>query len=818
MTISFGSCEVRNGQSGVTLWDTLFSTAAAEGISVFVSSGDSGAAGCDGAFANPPAVSSQYADSPNVICVSSYATCVGGTEFAEGTGTYWNTTNASNKESALSYIPEGGWNEPTTTYTTSGFWPASSGGGPSIYVAKPTWQVATGVPSDGARDTPDIAFSGAGHDSYYVCQDDALGPYITAGQIPATASCATAGGGYFFGSYGTSAASPGMAGLMALINSKLGKAQGNFNPLLYKTYAATPSAFHDTTIASSGVANCSTATPSMCNNSIPGSASLTTGAQIGYSLQTGYDLVTGLGSLDVAAFLTATGTTPTISTTTTVTASPNPASTGQTVTLSATLKPNATGTTTPTGTINFYSNGAAIGSAVTIANNTATTTTTFATAGTYAITAVYSGDSTYITSTATAVNLVVAATPNFTLTAATPAGTYISGSTTTNTDLITITSTNSFAGSVALNCATTGITGATCTLTPTPVAVTANAAPTSTLTITTPTGTSGTLTVTVTGTSGTLTSSVAVNFTVALPTFTITPAASTLTFVSGSTGATDVITLKSAATIGYSGTVSLVCSTTLPTGTITNGTSAACTVSPTTVTIAAGGTATATITVTSSLGNSGTFSATVVGTRTFAGGAANTLNADPNTVVAVTVTGAGFTLSTPSNLTLVSGATTGNTTTSTVTSTNGFAGTVTFGCTIVGSAPAYPPTCTASPVTLTAGSTAPTTITVASTTAVSAANHVPENLNFGLRSGGATLASLFFMVAFRRRKTFRALAALAFLAIGFTALSGCSGGGTPPKTIKSSAGSYTVTVTGTGTTTGSTVSATGSTSFTLTIN
>src|SRR5580658_6152178 len=47
ISISFGGCEASYGQSAVQFWDTLFSAAAAEGISVFVSSGDSGAAGCD---------------------------------------------------------------------------------------------------------------------------------------------------------------------------------------------------------------------------------------------------------------------------------------------------------------------------------------------------------------------------------------------------------------------------------------------------------------------------------------------------------------------------------------------------------------------------------------------------------------------------------------------------------------------------------------------------------------------------------------------------------------------------------------------------
>ncbi len=81
MTISFGACESSAGPGGVAFWDNLFQTAAAEGISVFVSSGDSGASGCDTAFSAPPAL--PKANSPNYICSSSYATCVGGTQFAD---------------------------------------------------------------------------------------------------------------------------------------------------------------------------------------------------------------------------------------------------------------------------------------------------------------------------------------------------------------------------------------------------------------------------------------------------------------------------------------------------------------------------------------------------------------------------------------------------------------------------------------------------------------------------------------------------------------------------------------------------------------
>src|SRR5208337_5077077 len=46
---------------------------------------------------------------------------------------------------------------------------ASSGGGVSIYYSKPSWQSGSGVPADGMRDVPDIAFSASpAHDGYFM--------------------------------------------------------------------------------------------------------------------------------------------------------------------------------------------------------------------------------------------------------------------------------------------------------------------------------------------------------------------------------------------------------------------------------------------------------------------------------------------------------------------------------------------------------------------------------------------------------------------------------------------------------------------------
>ena len=85
---------------------------------------------------------------------------------------------------------------------------------------------------------------------------------------------------------GTSASSPSFAGLMALIVQKTGQRQGNANIRFYQLgnaqYGSGGAAvFHDTI---SG------------NNSVPGVT--------GYSCTTGYDLATGLGSVDAYALVT----------------------------------------------------------------------------------------------------------------------------------------------------------------------------------------------------------------------------------------------------------------------------------------------------------------------------------------------------------------------------------------------------------------------------------------------------------------------------------------------------------------------------------
>lgn len=252
MSVSFGLCETALGSSGNSFMNALWQQAASQGITVLVSAGDSGAAGCDSSSASP----ATHGRGVNGLRSTPYSVCVGGSEFSDASNPalYWSPSNASGTQSsALSYIPEVVWNE---SGPGKGLW--ASGGGVSTIYAKPAWQTGTGVPADGKRDVPDISLNSAGHDGYLIYQN---------------------GGLYVVG--GTSASSPSFAGVMAFVVQHSAARQGNANTVFYslagKQGTGGAPVFHDVT---SG------------NNGVPG--------QTGFSATKGYDQATGLGSIDAS--------------------------------------------------------------------------------------------------------------------------------------------------------------------------------------------------------------------------------------------------------------------------------------------------------------------------------------------------------------------------------------------------------------------------------------------------------------------------------------------------------------------------------------
>lgn len=257
MSTSFGLCEQNLGATGNTFWNNLWTQAATEGITVMVSTGDSGAAGCDADTALTGTVQavSGVSSTPNNIAV-------GGTEFNDGAGGFWAAANNPDSSSALGPIPEIVWNESGTIPVTGKDLFATGGGVSTIY-AKPAFQAGPGVPADSFRDVPDVALNSAAHTPYLIIQGHTNN--VTG----------------LVGASGTSAAAPSFAGIMALVLQKTGSPQGNANNVLYSManiqFAGGTAVFNDVT---SG------------NNSVPKVA--------GFSATPGYDQVTGWGSVNAA--------------------------------------------------------------------------------------------------------------------------------------------------------------------------------------------------------------------------------------------------------------------------------------------------------------------------------------------------------------------------------------------------------------------------------------------------------------------------------------------------------------------------------------
>jgi len=451
MSESFGGCEQGLGTAGNAFYSQMWEQAAAQGITVLISAGDGGSAGCDD-FDTPQPASHGLAVSGTAS--TPYNVAVGGTDFDQVNRwtQYWSANNASMTEaSALSYIPEIPWNDSCGQLGINGCGAsapqgllnivAGSGGVSTIY-SKPAWQSGTGVPMDSHRDVPDVSlFASNGFNSsfYIMCQADASG----------TNSCNLSDFGFTFqGVGGTSASAPAFAGIMALVNQKQATAQnpaprqGNANYILYQLFkkqlnttpalncnsSLVPAAgctFNDVTHGNSAMTN-----PSVGNNDVPcagastncsSKVSGTNGVLVttaspttpAYSTATGYDLATGLGSVNAANLVNNWGSVTFLPSTTTLSATVNGSSvatiTGIThgtpvnVSSSVAAGQGATGTpsgqvvlmATPNPTPGIISGNLSIEALSLGANGTASGTGVILPGGTYNLTAHYQGDGTF---------------------------------------------------------------------------------------------------------------------------------------------------------------------------------------------------------------------------------------------------------------------------------------------------------------------------------------------------------------------------------------------------------------------------------------
>ncbi len=251
MSESFGVCEAALAASGnQQLYNTLWQQASAQGITVIISTGDTGSDSCDDGDGNDFATTGL---SVNAIASTVFNVAVGGTDFQNGSpSTYWNAASTATT-SAKSYIPESTWNgscAATAAVASLGtctvaiingdsgttFDLVAGSGGPSSLNNKPAWQTGIpGNPVDGFRDLPDIslfASNGVNGSFWIICNMDS-----NAGTGSSTSSCdLNSPYNDFQGVGGTSAAAPAFAGIMALVNQQTGQRQGNANYVLYQLY------------------------------------------------------------------------------------------------------------------------------------------------------------------------------------------------------------------------------------------------------------------------------------------------------------------------------------------------------------------------------------------------------------------------------------------------------------------------------------------------------------------------------------------------------------------------------------------------------
>ena len=456
MSVSFGGCEANAGPlepgNESFFLNALWQQASAQGISVFVSTGDNGAAGCDPDGADSTGAENGVA--VNGVASTPFDTAVGGTEFNElGAGetpapatteaTFWSATNGPGFESVLGYIPEMVWNDscaPTTVGSpcdTPGssvegeFEIAAGSGGVSKIYATPSYQTLTvtglqaalnpflisGSTTIHPRGIPDVALTASpNNDGYLFCFSGI-----------SFLSCQTSGSGSqivienagVVG--GTSASSPSFAGIMALVDQKIGgsKPQGLANYVLY------PLAASETYSACNSNSRTVPATPTTCvfndvtvgNNGVPGNdvTGVPAAGDLGYPATAGYDLASGLGSVDAVNLVTKwttaaaafKGSVAALSPTTSIMITH-----GATVNLTA-MVTKVAGGVGPTGNVSLIAEGGNLPSTVGVAASALTgDSAAFAVnnlpGGTsYNLIASYPGDGTYAGSTSNAISVTV---------------------------------------------------------------------------------------------------------------------------------------------------------------------------------------------------------------------------------------------------------------------------------------------------------------------------------------------------------------------------------------------------------------------------
>jgi subtilase family serine protease len=418
LSVSWGSSEQELEASGNQLWDGLWEQAAAQGQTVLVATGDYGQVPGEEYFFT----GGEIGPAVNGLASTPWNVAVGGTDFyysdyasgAPSASTFWNATNDPvTKGSLKAPLTEQVWNDPFGLDPISdglqrGEIYAGGGGASSCAIlaagatcqagyAKPSWQTGAGIPADGVRDIPDVALfasNGASYSGYITCDYEG-------------ACVPDSSGNFGFDLVGgTSASTPAMAGIMALVDQKYGR-QGQADATLYPLAQQKPSAFHDITLGGNwdicvqGDADCALGVAGMGPDG---------GESTVYSATPGFDLASGWGSVDAANLVNNWNAITFQSTSTTLQVSPAQITHGANVTLTADVSA-ASGSGTPTGAVAILSTSTSPSSAsqtaITLNAGSGSAMLNNLPGGTYQLSARYGGDGVFSSSASSPQSLTV---------------------------------------------------------------------------------------------------------------------------------------------------------------------------------------------------------------------------------------------------------------------------------------------------------------------------------------------------------------------------------------------------------------------------
>jgi hypothetical protein len=450
---SYGACEPSLGSAGNLFYNALWEQAAAQGITVVVSTGDSGSAGCDpdSSGVSPNAAVDGLAVSG--IASTPFNVAVGGTDFdataqpVTPPNQFWSATNGPTFASALKYIPETTWDDsacainfPTACNSVdpNGFDLAAGSGGPSncsIFTGSscnkgypiPAYQAGFHTSQFPAvRTIPDVslfASNGQNNVAVITCEADVN---------PGGAVCSLSSPFSDFSLVGgTSAATPPFGAIVALLNQASGGGrQGNVNYGLYflaahdtnytgnlcnSSLPATPNAaciFNDVTKGNIGVACVKGSTSNVdgtttwCQGAGATFGVTVANGSVAYGAGPQYDLATGLGSVNVTNLLAKWSTFVRTGTTTTLTTPTGGTPSGTNFSATVTVTPaGATGDVSLNALANDQTTVLASFGPFTLTGGTKSVTTNLLPPGTAFVSARYGGDSTHALSTSAAVAL-----------------------------------------------------------------------------------------------------------------------------------------------------------------------------------------------------------------------------------------------------------------------------------------------------------------------------------------------------------------------------------------------------------------------------